>query len=107
MGHHDFGIHEIAPHAGEMRLAVTGDLDIMTAPALRKRLQELHDRGRGVVLDLSNVPFIDSTGVHVLVDSMRQAKRAGWRFRIQSDVSPPVRAVLKMLNLDHGLIDGP
>lgn len=50
-------------------LAVRGEVDIATAPALRKTLLGALDDGiRPVVVDLFDVRFMDSNGVHVLVE---------------------------------------
>ncbi|GAB1823372.1 STAS domain-containing protein [Herbidospora sp. RD11066] len=45
-------------------LAVSGDLDTMTAGALRERIAGVD--GSGLVLDLSEVTFIDSAGIRLL-----------------------------------------
>lgn len=49
-------------------LGVGGELDVATAPRLRQRLREIHDRGiRKIVLDLSEVTFIDSLSLAAVV----------------------------------------
>ena len=50
-------------------LQVVGELDMATAPALAEALRREVD---GIVcLDLSDVPFLDSTGAHVLLKAAR------------------------------------
>ncbi|MBV9311236.1 MAG: STAS domain-containing protein [Solirubrobacterales bacterium] len=95
-----FGIYELAPELNERRVIVTGELDVSTAPLLKKRLEQLHADGRPVRLNLANVPFIDSTGVHVVVEFVKRARRGGWRFQIEPDLSPQVGSVLRMVKLD-------
>jgi anti-sigma B factor antagonist len=46
---------------------VVGDVDLSTAPLLRDRLQEITTNTKSVVIDLSEVAFLDSTGLSVLV----------------------------------------
>lgn len=68
---------EVLPSGRGVVLAVRGDVDIATAPALRERLAEAvasHDR---VVVDLAAVPFLDSTGLGVLVAAYNRASSSG------------------------------
>ena len=48
---------------------VAGELDLMTAPQLKQALGEARLHARLVVLDLREVTFIDSAGIHVIVDA--------------------------------------
>lgn len=51
---------------------VSGEIDVYTAPALRERLDEEIDKGRHhLVVDLSGVTFMDSTGLGVLVGRLK------------------------------------
>lgn len=54
-------------------LGVRGELDLGTAPVLLEVLLPVLERGTGpLVMDLSEVSFMDSTGVHVLTDTLRR-----------------------------------
>jgi anti-anti-sigma factor len=56
-----------------VRLNVTGELDLASGPRLRDRLSDqLADHAEIVVLDLADVSFIDSTGLHALLDATAQ-----------------------------------
>jgi len=58
-------------------LAVSGEVDLATAPALRGCLHELADGGaRHVVVDLRQVSFLDSIGLGVLVGAYRRLRDA-------------------------------
>jgi anti-sigma B factor antagonist len=64
-------------------LTVRGDIDLATAPALREVLLPVLERDSGpVVIDLSEVPFMDSTGVHVLIDTFRRLRPQNRRLAI-------------------------
>lgn len=57
--------------AGALRVVAHGDLDIATAGRLGRALEEAERRasGNSVVLDLSGLAFMDSTGLQVLLDA--------------------------------------
>ena len=57
----------------------TGELDVASAPELERVLDEAQTRARLVVLDLRDLAFIDTSGVHVIVDASRFARLAGRR----------------------------
>lgn len=59
-------------------LAVAGEIDVYTAPQLRERLVGLAEPGDGdAVVDLSEVTFVDSTGLGVLVGGLKRFREAG------------------------------
>ncbi len=56
-------------------LAVTGEVDVYTAPRLREKLVELSSQGhKQVVVDLERVEFLDSTGLGVLVGGLKRLR---------------------------------
>ena len=56
-------------------VAVTGELDIHTAPGLQSAISELIDDGvHDLVIDLTTTEFIDSTGLGVLVAALKKAR---------------------------------
>ena len=72
-------------------IAVTGELDLATAPRLSKRLNEATLGGSGgVIVDLSETAFIDSSGLHALMVAARQLTR---RQRVLTIVCPPGKAL--------------
>ena len=56
---------------------VAGDLDIATSPQLVRTLREALSQARLVVLDLRELAFMDSAGVHAIVDASTRARQAG------------------------------
>jgi anti-anti-sigma factor len=58
---------------------VEGELDIATAPQLEQVLCEPELQVRLVVLDLRGVAFMDSSGVHAIVDASIRARQADHR----------------------------
>ena len=58
-------------------VAVTGEVDVYTAPTLDQALSEtIADGGTCVVVDLSGVDFLDSTGLSVLVKALKRIREA-------------------------------
>ena len=53
-----------------------GELDAYTVSAFRDTLTELSDQPR-VVIDLSEVPFMDSAGLGALIGGIRRARENG------------------------------
>ncbi len=64
---------------------VKGDLDVYTAPRLKESLAEGSVPGRCLVLDLSEVDFIDSTALGVLVGTLQETQSNGGDFRLVVD----------------------
>jgi anti-anti-sigma factor len=58
---------------------VSGELDIVTTPRLARMLRESQLQAQLVVLDLRELVFMDSCGVHAIVDATVRARRAGHR----------------------------
>jgi anti-anti-sigma factor len=68
-------------HLGtSVEIAISGELDMASAPAVRRRLASvLRDHPEVAVVDLRNVGFIDSAGIHALLASRSQAIAGGTR----------------------------
>jgi len=82
-------------------VAVGGEVDIFTAPRFKECLVELLDSGvRRVVVDLSEVTFIDSTALGVLIGGVRRAHAAGGAMTLVV-VNRPVERVLSITGLDR------
>ena len=59
-------------------VAVSGEVDVYSAPALKDSLTELMQSGAStVVVDLSDVAFLDSTGLGALVEARAATTEAG------------------------------
>jgi anti-sigma B factor antagonist len=68
----EFHLRTIGPVGDCAILQVVGEVDLLTAPDLRLRMQDLAAKGSvHVIADLSAVDFIDSTGLGVLIGGLR------------------------------------
>jgi anti-sigma B factor antagonist len=57
-------------------IAVQGEVHVSTAPEFSERLNDAIARGKtGVVIDMTEVAFIDSTGLSVLLNALRRVTR--------------------------------
>ena len=65
-------------HAGRSCVHVAGELDVATAPQLDSTLREL-SRSPLVVVDLRELTFMSSSGVHAIVDASVRARQGGGR----------------------------
>jgi hypothetical protein len=74
-----------AGDSGIAIVALAGELDLTNGHALAERLREVSRESR-LVLDLSNLVFIDSAGLHHSSGSPRSASGARWR---SSSTRPP------------------
>ena len=74
------------PRPDTVLLEVDGELDTLTAPRLEADLYAALDTGRtedaAVVVDLSGVTFLASSGLAVLVGGARRAGAAGKRLHL-------------------------
>ncbi|MDM8085591.1 STAS domain-containing protein [Cellulomonas cellasea] len=65
---------------------VTGEIDVYTASVLRERLAALVDAGRAdLVVDLTAVRFMDSTGLGVLLGVLKKVRGVGGRLQLVID----------------------
>lgn len=68
---------------GRPVLRVRGEVDVLTAPKLAARLDDVvRQSERDVVVDLRELEFIDSAGLHVLLNTQRRLIRRGRRLSV-------------------------
>ena len=58
---------------------LTGELDVETTPQLEQTLSDPESQARLVVLDLRELAFMDSSGVHAIVNASARARQRGRR----------------------------
>jgi len=90
--------HDHDQHAAV--LSVHGEIDLGTARVLREALSWVLEHRTGpVVVDLSEVSFMDSTGVHVLLDTLELLRHENRRLAIVCREGGQVHGVLALLGL--------
>lgn len=82
-------------------VSVNGDLDLHTAPRLETELEVLRDEGANkVVVDLVDVPFIDSTALGILVRAAKSARSTRGQLILVSN-DPRTKRVLEITGLNR------
>jgi anti-sigma B factor antagonist len=77
-----------------------GDVDLTASPALRAELKRVQgQKPVRLVVDLSRVPYMDSSGVATLVEAMQQARKTGSRM-VLCGLMDRVRSIFEIARLD-------
>jgi anti-anti-sigma factor len=91
---------------GAERMTLIGELDLSGAAGLKARLGEVQRSTRRVRLDLSELEFIDCSGIRAILDAMAQARRDGCAFEVERSVSPIVGRVVSLGSIARELWPG-
>lgn len=88
---------------GYVAVALSGEIDLATAPVLRDVLIQATSLAvTGVIVDLDGVTFVDAAGLGVLVGADKRAGHLPGGLRLVA-VSARVRRLLALLGLDRHL----
>jgi anti-sigma B factor antagonist len=86
---------------GVAAVAVAGEVDLYTAPALKRAIGETIDHGtRGLLVDLSRATFIDSTTLGVLMGAVKRLRPAGGELALACSDSN-IRKIFAITLLDR------
>jgi anti-anti-sigma factor len=101
--HHQIGGQVLSQHIGPFTCQVSrengqavvsprGELDMATVGAVEQELKELRRAGvQNVVLDLSGLTFMDSSGLHLIVRWTSAASQDGFSFELEPGPAPVQR----------------
>lgn len=101
MGSSPFEIRR-AEGSGTGRLTLVGELDLATAPQVEEAVRGLLARARDVLVDLSELTFIDSSGLRLFIDLSDRASLEGWTLRLTRP-SEPASSVFRVAGADENL----
>ena len=80
-------------------LVLEGQVDMHTSPELRVKLREnLEKKMTPLVVDLTKVQFIDSSGLATLIEALQAVGKYGGRLRL-CGLAPAVKNLFKLSNL--------
>ena len=86
-------------HESACVIELAGEVDMRSAPALRDELLEVvAEAPRKLILDLSEVPYIDSSGVGTIVELKRRVEKSGAKI-VLVGLQPRVRSVFEITRL--------
>jgi anti-anti-sigma factor len=86
-------------------LTIEGELDLGSVPLLAQQIEAQTDSGetKVVTLDLSDVTFMDSSGLRMLIEVNDRAQREAWRLSLIAPKHEAARLVLRMTGADGAL----
>jgi anti-anti-sigma factor len=84
-------------------LTVAGEVDMTTAPELLRSMELVSDQTERVVVDLSAVTFLDSSGLNALLSGRRALDGRGIGLRVVTPEDNPVRRVFEITQLTESL----
>ena len=90
---------DIQEQGNSVSIIVNGDIEMMTIKTFKQKLFEIgQNADKDIEIDLSNVDYIDSSGVGVLISLLKLQKKKGKTLKINK-VSSKVLNVLKLSSL--------
>lgn len=91
--------HTVTTRGNLQILALSGEIDMQSSPAVRQLILDLVKTKVPVVIDLSAVRYMDSSGVATLVEGLQNSKKLGQSFVLAAP-SGSVLGVIKLARLD-------
>lgn len=91
---------EIRNEGGMAVVALSGDVDLESSPKVRSALLDCVGMKRGVLVEMSAVSYIDSSGVASLVEAYQTARKSNTPFALV-EVSEAAMRVLQLARLDR------
>lgn len=90
---------EVTTQGQAVVVAFAGDIDLENSPKARQTLLDCVGKSGKVVVDLSGVGYIDSSGIACLVEAYQAARKKSASFALAA-VSESTLRVLKLARLD-------
>ena len=86
---------DVRAEADATVVAIEGEIDLYTSPEIREQVGGLARPGRNVVIDLTDVGFLDSTGLGSLVWARKRVQQDGGELVVVGP-QPHIRRVLEI-----------
>jgi anti-anti-sigma factor len=87
----------------DVTLKITGELDLSTVAVLAESVERVRRGITTLTLDLSDLIFMDSTGLRLLIELDRRASKEDWRLILIRPLQETAAAVLKATGADAAL----
>ena len=100
----DLTIRQVGPAESNVTLAVSGELDMSTIDRLTGEVDtHLQRRPDCLTLDLSDLAFMDSTGLRLLIELNNRARQESWKLKLISPRHDAASRVLRITGADAAL----
>lgn len=97
----DFAVSAQPSSNGIAVVNVQGEVDVYTAPKLKEEIHNRLDSGENkVVVDLTNVAYMDSSGLGVLIGALKRAREEGGDLMVASP-NPRISRILDVTGLSR------
>jgi anti-anti-sigma factor len=84
---------------GALRLTLIGEMDLAVTGRLQARLDQLRPSGHRVRLDLSQLEFIDCSGIRTILNALAESQRDERELEVGRTVSPMVERVISLADV--------
>jgi len=93
-------IKAVKHHEDKVVIALTGEIDMKCSGMIKEQFEDIFTHEPGcVIVDMTNVAFMDSSGLAVLVGALKQARDTECDFRI-SGPCEDIRSVFEICRLE-------
>lgn len=93
---------DVREEAATLVVAPQGEIDLGTVDEVRKAIERAHDGKSDLVLDLSSVTFLDTSGIRLIVEHNDRARDGGYGLKLVPG-PPPVQRVFEIAGLEAEL----
>ena len=87
---------------GAVCLGLTGELDLASVSILQAQFKAMARTEGDLIVDMSGLDYIDSTGAKALLDAHRQLSRTGRRI-VLAAVQPMARRIIDVMGLEQAI----
>ncbi len=89
---------------GVVDITISGEVDLLSAPDFKKQLYEAVGEGEtDVVLDCSDLAYIDSTGLGILLGVLKRVRLTNHQVHIRN-LKDSIRKLFRITGLDKAFI---
>ncbi|MCF6193925.1 MAG: STAS domain-containing protein [Kangiellaceae bacterium] len=87
-------------------LHLTGEVDLHNSPEVRRCLLDILNKGKSVIVDFSELKYIDSSGIATLVEGLNVANKKSLSLTIVGATGAPLQVLeLTRLNQVFTIVD--
>lgn len=101
---HREGVTRVVPETDEIvAFCLEGEFDLTSARTLDDEIDRALERGKSLILDLSEATFIDSSIIHILSRASKAARRREQTLVLQLGTAAIVERVIEISGIDQVL----